>query len=119
MSPESGIRSGEPPRHDPRVSHADTLEAGRELWAEHLKADYPPRLRATDVDGVSMVMLDADVAGCFTVWLDNGGWVDAWRQGILDECMAELDRVIPLLTDRHERKHFARVREMAAMALGQ
>ena len=119
MSPESRVQSAEPNRHDPRVSHAETLKAGRQLWTEHLNDDYPPRLRATDVEGVGMVMLDADVAGCFDSWLDNGGYVDDSRQAILTECLSDLDRVLPLLNDRHERRYFARVREMAALALGQ
>jgi hypothetical protein len=78
-----------------------------------------PQLRSTDIDGVVMVMLDADVAGCLKVWLDNGGRVDARRHGSLTKRMSELDRVLPLLTDRHERRYFGRVCEMAALALRQ
>jgi hypothetical protein len=86
------------------------------LWKEHGRADFPPDLRGEEVSGIDMVMLDADVAGCISTWLTNGGQLDAARREILAQSMSDLDRVVDQLRGDDER-YYRRLREMAALIL--
>ncbi|MCZ0986239.1 hypothetical protein O1M54_12300 [Streptomyces diastatochromogenes] len=60
---------------------------------------FPPRLRTADPAGVDVVLLDAGIAGCVSVWRKNGGRLDAGRQRTLLHCARELERALPLVTD--------------------
>jgi hypothetical protein len=35
-----------------------------DMWKEHREAVFPSVSRGRDVDGIDLVMLDADIAGC-------------------------------------------------------
>jgi hypothetical protein len=43
-----------------------------QLWREHKLEAFPQGYRGKDVNGVDLVMLDADVAGCVDTFLDRG-----------------------------------------------
>lgn len=58
------------------------------LYADHMVAAFPPRLRGEEIEGVDMVMLDADVAGCVATWLGNHGQHDEERQAVLANASA-------------------------------
>jgi hypothetical protein len=61
------------------------------LWQEHWDADFPSGLRGAEpVEGIDMVLLDLNIAGCVHTWLDNGGSLDAKRHRILRNCLAEM-----------------------------
>ena len=89
----------------------------QQLWSEHRGAPFPSRLRGEEIAGVDMVMLDADVAGCVSVWLSSNGRLDEWRKTVLLQCLDELDRIVPLLQDADEREYYERVRQLARAAL--
>ena len=102
-------------------------EEARRLWDEHRSAPFPDRLRGLEIEGVEMVMLDADIAGCIDTWLGRkrrfsagpprtARPLDERRRGVLRECLAELDRVVPLLLD-DEQKYYERLRRLAQLAL--
>jgi hypothetical protein len=85
-------------------------DEARRLWDEHKSAPFPDRLRGMELEGVEMVMLDADIAGCIGTWLGrerqlNEGPpraarpLDERRRSVLQECLVDLDRVLPLLLD--------------------
>lgn len=99
-------------------TEGEELEAVARLWDVHLRADFPDRLRGVDLLGVDMVMLDADIAGCVSTWLGNRGSLDEGRQGVLARCMADLDRVLPILVGQQERAYYGRLRAMAVATLG-
>ena len=50
-----------------------------------------------------MVLLDADVAGCVESWLGVTAAASGQRRERLEQCRAELDHVLPLLSDPAER----------------
>jgi hypothetical protein len=55
-------------------------------------------------EGVSeMVLLDADVAGRVESWLGSPQPLSGRRRERLEQCRAELDHVLPLLSDPAER----------------
>jgi hypothetical protein len=48
-------------------------------------------------------LLDADVAGCVELWLGAPQPLSGQRRERLEQCRAELDHVLPLLSDPAER----------------
>ncbi|MER5435254.1 hypothetical protein [Streptomyces sp. NPDC002588] len=86
------------------------------LFQEHLSALFPSALRGTEAAGVDLVLLDAHIAGCVSVWQNNGGTLDAERQRILHRCLADLERVLPLLTDAEGIRYFERLRRLGRTA---
>lgn len=69
------------------------------------------------MSGVDMVMVDADIAGCVVTWLDSSSDLDAWRVGVLRECLAGLARALPALGDPQEVEYFSALRDLAAAVL--
>ncbi|MBV1856420.1 hypothetical protein [Catellatospora tritici] len=94
----------------------DRVAAVAELWQAHRQAPFPGRLRNVDVAGVCMVMLDADVAGCVSTWLNRGGTIDGGRWNVLSACEQELLRVVPELID-DEAAYYRRLLEMTVLVL--
>lgn len=85
------------------------------LWDEHRRAPFPARLRGEEVAGVDMVMVDADLAGCVDTWLGGSGPLDPGRLSVLRDLVQDLDGVLPLLQDEHERRYYERVRDLARL----
>ncbi|WP_346177237.1 hypothetical protein [Streptomyces cuspidosporus] len=94
------------PQHDDDVAR---------LWQEHLLAAFPADLRGAELAGVDMVLLDASIAGCVSTWKDNGGVLDRERQRLLDNCIADLDQVMPLLNDAEDICYYRRLRQLARL----
>ncbi|MFC9434230.1 hypothetical protein [Nocardia sp. NPDC057030] len=86
------------------------------LWEEHLRANFPDRLRGAEPAGVEMVLLDAAIAGCVSTWQDNGGHLDDELLRILRKRIADLDQVLPLLTDTEELRYCWRLHRLAVHA---
>ncbi|WP_245173673.1 hypothetical protein [Streptomyces aureus] len=83
------------------------------LWEEHLQAPYPESFRGVDFDGVALILLDADVAGL--VRRELGGGLDGEGIAVLWACIAELDKVVPLLDEEYCASYFGRLRVMAGL----
>lgn len=86
------------------------------LWQEHLRARFPAALRGAELAGADMVLLDADIAGCVSVRMNTGEALDAERLGILRDCIADLDRVLPLLGEPEGLGYYRRLRRLALFA---
>ncbi|MEV7173584.1 hypothetical protein AB0O18_28270 [Streptomyces sp. NPDC093224] len=84
------------------------------LWKDHLRALFPDGFRGVDFDGVDLVLLDADVAGLvqreLTGGLDDRGLAYLWG------CIANLDKVIPLINEEYCASYFTKLRTMAQVA---
>ena len=80
------------------MEQQDRMAAAAELWKTHCLAGFPGRLRSTDVAGVEMVLLDADVAGCISSWLNNDGPLSDRRWAVLASRERQLVRVLPELS---------------------
>ncbi|MER5917864.1 hypothetical protein ABT124_48195 [Streptomyces sp. NPDC001982] len=85
------------------------------LWQERLEAEFPARRRGAELAGNDMVMLDADIAGCVTTWRNNSGSLDTGRHRIVRHCIADLDKVLPLLTDERELRYYERLYQWAML----
>jgi hypothetical protein len=86
------------------------------LWAEHAASEFPRGVRGEDIDAAELALIDADVAGCVTTFLANGGRLDDQRHRVLSECLAALEDVEPSLGGE-ARAYFARVRLLAQETL--
>ncbi|MGW9211265.1 hypothetical protein ACWGR4_30330 [Embleya sp. NPDC055664] len=84
------------------------------LWKEHLRAPFPASFRGVDVEGVDFVLLDADVAGLVQREL-NGG-LDDNGIAILWACIADLDKVVPMINEEYCASYFTRLRTVAELA---
>ena len=89
---------------------SETLE---QLCAAHVERSFPPRLRSVDVADVWFVLLDADIAACAQAVLRSGG-LDPARATVLAQRRADLELVLPLLTDPHEVAHTIGLQALAA-----
>ena len=87
------------------------------LWERHLARPFPPRLRGEEIEGVDMVLLDADIAGCTQTWLKSSTDLDTMRRGALRDCLGDLDTVLPQLSDPEEAAYYAGLRELAVGVL--
>ncbi|WP_433654219.1 hypothetical protein ACQPW1_26385 [Nocardia sp. CA-128927] len=86
------------------------------LWQEHMRAPFPARLHTVEAAGVEMALLDATIAGCVSVWHDNGGSLDSERRQTLRKRIAELDQVLPLITEAEELRYLERLHQLALLA---
>ncbi|MEJ8640913.1 hypothetical protein WKI68_04475 [Streptomyces sp. MS1.HAVA.3] len=84
------------------------------LREEHHRALFPSSFRGVGIDGVELILLDADVAGLVESEL-NGG-LDERGIAILWECIARLDKAVPLINEEYCASYFARLRTMAGLA---
>jgi len=89
----------------------------RHLWKQHLDRPFPPRMRGEEIDGVDMVLVDADIAGCVQTWLGSSSSLDAGRIEVLRKCKGDLERVLPHLLDPHEADYYAALHDLAVAVL--
>ncbi|MER5786618.1 hypothetical protein ABT104_33685 [Streptomyces mobaraensis] len=84
------------------------------LWEDHLRALFPDGFRGVDFDGVDLVLLDADVAGLvqreLKGGLDDSGIASLWG------CIADLDKIVPLINEEYCASYFTKLRTMAQAA---
>ncbi|MEU9081935.1 hypothetical protein [Streptomyces sp. NPDC048357] len=84
------------------------------LWQEHRRALYPDGFRGVDFDDVDLVLLDANVAGHVYTELTHG--LDDTGIGHLWGCIADLDKVVPLINEEYCAGYFTNLRTMARVA---
>ncbi|MFV6026875.1 hypothetical protein [Streptomyces sp. NPDC056264] len=99
------------PRDTGRAHPEDVLAL---LWEEHRRAPYPDGFRGVDVEGVELILLDADVAGLVLRELDGG--LDDDGIATLWACLADLDRVVPVINSAYCASYFAKLRRLARLA---
>ncbi|MEU9286962.1 hypothetical protein AB0D57_20180 [Streptomyces sp. NPDC048275] len=92
---------------------AEHEAAAARLWQEHLHAPFPAGLHGADRAGIDMMLLDADIAGCVSTWLNHDGSLDRGRHRILRACLADLDQVLPFLNEAEDLAYYQRLRQLA------
>ncbi|MFD7451568.1 hypothetical protein [Kitasatospora sp. NPDC059827] len=96
------------------MSRAQPEDRLARLWEEHRCALYPDSFRGVDIEGVELILLDADVAGLVRRELDGG--LDNSGIAMLWACIADLDKVVPLINSEYCASYFARLRTLARLA---
>ena len=85
------------------------------LWREHESAAFPRGCRGKDVEGVDLVMLDADVAGCVHTFVSRGN-LNLFQTAILGLCYRNLTYLIPMLSEEG-RTYYSRLELLAELVL--
>ncbi|MEU4729657.1 hypothetical protein [Streptomyces sp. NPDC023588] len=106
----------------PSVAEATAADVGgaqpegglARLWEDHLRALFPDGFRGVDFDGVDLVLLDADVAGLVQSELKGG--LDGSGIAYLWGCIADLDKIVPLINEEYCASYFTKLRTMAQVA---
>ena len=85
----------------------------RIAWEQHLEAGFPPGAQGVVVDGVDLVRLNADIAGCIDAFVETDT-LDSSQREILQASVAEANRILPQLSADakayfHHRELIARV----------
>ena len=86
-----------------------------QLWREHYSAAFPQRHYDEDVNGVDLVMLDADVAGCVATFLSRGN-LNLSQTVVLGLCYRDLTCLIPMLDDEG-KAYYHRLELLAKLVL--
>ncbi|WP_234326428.1 hypothetical protein [Streptomyces sp. NRRL S-495] len=96
------------------LSRAQPEDRLARLWEDHRRAPYPDSFRGVDIEGVELILLDAAVAGLVQQEVD--GALDDSGAAVLWSCIADLDRIVPLINSEYCASYFARLRTTAALA---
>ena len=85
------------------------------LWQQHLAATFPASCRGSDIDGIDLVMADADTAGCLQTYFTDHKLAPT-HIAILGRCYHDLGIVQRRLSG-DAQTHFQRLEVLAGMAL--
>jgi hypothetical protein len=91
------------------------IAALQKLWNEFYREKKYPRACRDVIDGVHLVLLDADLAGCITTFLSRKS-LDSERLYVLKEGQMVLQNVLPKLPD-DGKIYFSKLNEIALLAL--
>lgn len=74
------------------ASRQDRFSVVRQLATEHASVPFPD-CQGETIDGVNLVLLDADLEGCVLHFLGGLTGLDAWQRRILERVSLDLDFV--------------------------
>ncbi len=83
------------------------------LWELHRNAGWPAF--STPSEG-QLMTLDTVISGCVTYFLDSTEGLDQQRVEILEDCLADLDRLLPDVPEEASG-YFERLRTLAGLVL--
>jgi hypothetical protein len=89
----------------------------KELWQEHRAASFPKSFRGKDVNGIDFVVLDSQIAGCVSAFVERGE-LSASRTAMLGLAYRNATYVLPLLNEEG-REYFWRLERVAELVLKQ
>jgi hypothetical protein len=84
-----------------------------ELWLVHKDSGWPS---FADPNQGALMTLDTVISGCATYYLDSEDGLDPQRVGILEDCLADLNGLLPGLTD-DVAPYFERLQLLASLLL--
>jgi hypothetical protein len=86
-----------------------------ELWKEHLEAKFPEEFSGKDINGIDFVMLDANVAGCVSAFVDKGN-LNLFQTATLGLCYHSASFMLPILNEEGT-EYFWRLERLAELVL--
>ena len=86
-----------------------------ELWQEHLAASYPKGFRGKDVNGIDLGLLDANIAGCVSTFIERGT-LDLYQSAMLGLSYRDASYVVPILNEEGAA-YFWRLERLAELVL--
>ncbi len=94
----------------------DVMDEIQKLWREHLAAPFPRQVTDEFIGDYDAVMLDADIAGCVSSFLDAEGKLDEVRILVLQKCQRVLAENISLL-DTYCQQYYGRLQRLCELVL--
>jgi len=86
-----------------------------ELWSGHLGESFPETLAGKDINGIDLVSLDSDIAGCVLSFIEEGN-LNLFQTATLGLCFQSASFVMSIL-NREGRKYFGRLERLAELVL--
>ena len=88
-----------------------------ELWHEHRAASFPKGFRGKDVNGIDFVVLDSQIAGCVSAFVERGE-LSTYRTAVLGLAYRNTTSVLPALI-QDGAAYFWRLERLAELVLKQ
>ena len=86
-----------------------------DLWRDHQAASFPSGCGGKEIEGIDLVMLDADIAGCVSTFV-SAGHLDLDRKRILSQCREEIEVVLQSLQGE-AKDYYTRLHKLAVLIL--
>jgi hypothetical protein len=86
-----------------------------DLWQEHLTKPFPKGFRGKDVSGIDFVLLDANIAGCVSTFLERGT-LNLYQVSVLGLSYRDASHVISILNEEGA-EYFWRLERLAELVL--
>lgn len=58
-------------------------------------APFPPSARGEEIEGVELVLIDADTMGLISRFLGNNGRLEIYERKMLQSCVGDLNTILP------------------------
>ncbi len=87
-----------------------------EVWRSHKKTRLPRECEGQEVEGIDLMMLDADANACLSDWFATAGAMDDERWQLLEQCIAQVQAVRAGMTGE-SGDYFARLEGLCAQVL--
>ncbi len=87
-----------------------------ELWNIHMASKFPRGYGGEAIEGIDLVLVDSDVAGCVTTFIKNDGQLDLWRTAILGLCYRDSTIVTSRLSGE-AKEYFSRLETLSILVL--
>jgi hypothetical protein len=89
----------------------------KELWQEHVAAQFPADLYAKSLNEIDFVMLDANIAGCVDTYVERGR-LNTYQLAMLGLSYRDATFVLPILNEEASA-YFWRLERLAELVLKQ
>ena len=86
-----------------------------DLWEEHRSVPFPDDYGGKDVNGIDFALLDADIAGCVTSFINSGN-LNIYQTAILGLSYRHTDFILPILNEEGT-EYFWRLGRLAELVL--
>jgi len=86
------------------------------LYSEHTKTMFPNNLKGIEVLNIDLVLLDANIAGCVSSYLQNGGHLDSQRVEILKRLCVDVNSVLKEIPSG-EREYFVKLKRLGDLVI--
>lgn len=87
-----------------------------ELWKKYSSAMFPKGYSDKKINEINLALLDAEIAGCIQMYMNQNGELDRERVKILRKCLVDLNTVV-LLLNSEELSYFDHLSKLANLVL--
>ncbi len=81
-----------------------------------MASKFPRGYGGEAIEGIDLVLIDSDVAGCVTTFIKNDGQLDLWRTAMLGLCYRDSTIVTSRLSGE-AKEYFSRLETLSILVL--